>query len=152
MALTTSHKPGKQRKAFFNAPLHVRHKFMSALLSRELREKYGIRNLPVRKGDVVRVMRGKWAGHEGKVVRVDLKRVRIFVEGVQFKKPDGTPVYYPLHPSKVMIIKLDLSDPMRRRVIERRQKAKKEAITEEKGAKETGGEEAEEEKGGEKEG
>lgn len=130
MSLTKSHKPSKQRKALFNAPLHIRHKFMSAPLSPDLREKYGIRNLPVRKGDSVRVMRGKWAGHEGKVVRVDLKRIRIFVEGVQFKKPDGTPVYYPIHPSKVMIIKLDLSDPMRRRAIERKQKAKKEVITE----------------------
>ncbi len=142
MALTSSHKPSKQRKAFFNAPLHIRHKFMSAPLSPDLREKYGIRNLPVRKGDTVKVMRGKWAGHEGKVVRVDLKRTRIFIEGVQFKKPDGTPVYYPVHPSKVMIVKLDLSDPMRRRVIERRQKAKKEVITEVKEVKE-GGEEKE---------
>lgn len=135
MPLTTSHKPSKQRKAFFNAPLHIRHKFMSAPLSPDLRDKYGIRNLPVRKGDTVRVMRGKWAGHEGKVVRVDLKHIRIFVEGVQFKKADGTPVYYPIHPSKVMIVKLDLSDPMRRRVIERKQKAKKEAITEVKEVK-----------------
>ncbi len=137
MALTSSHKPSKQRKAFFNAPLHIRHKFMSAPLSPDLREKYGIRNLPVRKGDTVKVMRGKWAGHEGKVVRVDLKHIRIFIEGVQFKKPDGTPVYYPIHPSKVMIVKLDLSDPMRRRVIERKQKAKKEVITEVKEVKES---------------
>ncbi len=147
MALTASHKPSKQRKAFFNAPLHIRHKFMSAPLSRELREKYGIRNLPVRKGDTVRVMRGKWAGHEGKVVRADLRHVRIFVEGAQFKKPDGTPVYYPIHPSKVMIIKLDLSDPMRRRIIERRQKAKKEeeAIEEEVKEEKVGEKKAEEE-------
>ena len=126
MALTCSHKPGKQRKAFFNAPLHIRQKFMAAPLSRELREKYGVKRLPVRKGDVVRIMRGNWRGHEGKVVDVDLKRIRIFVEGVQIKKADGTPVYYPIHPSKVMIVKLDLSDPWRKRIIERRQKAKKE--------------------------
>ncbi len=126
MALTRSHKPGKQRKAFFNAPLHIRQKFMAAPLSRELREKYGVKRLPVRKGDVVRIMRGNWRGHEGKVVDVDLKRIRIFVEGVQIKKADGTPVYYPIHPSKVMIVKLDLSDPWRKRIIERRQKAKKE--------------------------
>ncbi len=131
MALTSSHKPSKQRKAFFNAPLHIRQKFVSAPLSRDLREKHGIRRLPVHKGDVVRIMRGDWAGHEGKVVEVDLKRVRLFIEGVQKKRADGTPVYYPIHPSKVMIVKLDLSDPWRRRVIERKQKAKKEALVEE---------------------
>ncbi len=123
MVLTSSSKPSKQRKALFNAPLHLRQKLLTAPLSRELREKYGIRRLPVRKGDVVRIMRGDWKGHEGKVVRVDLKKVRIYVEGVQRKKADQTPVYYPIHPSKVMIIKLDLSDKWRRKIIERKKKA-----------------------------
>ncbi len=130
MALTRSHKPSKQRKAYFNAPLHIRHKFLTAPLSKELREKYGVKRLPVRKGDVVRIMRGDWAGHEGKVVEVDLKRIRIFVEGVQIKRSDGTPVYYPIHPSKVMIVKLDLSDPKRREIIERKKKAKSESASE----------------------
>lgn len=146
MVLTRSSKPGKQRKALFNAPLHLRHKLLTAPLSRELREKYGIRRLPVRKGDVVRIMRGDWKGHEGKVVRVDLKKVRIYVEGVQRKKVDQTPVYYPTHPSKVMIIKLDLSDKWRRKMIERRKKALIETIeVEEQVGQEKGNEEKREE-------
>jgi large subunit ribosomal protein L24 len=104
-------------------PLHLRHKLFNAPLSRELREKYGVKRLPVRVGDVVIIMRGDFAGVEGKVVKVDLKRVRIFVEGVQIKKADGTPVYYPIHPSKVMIVKLDLSDKYRVKIIERRRRA-----------------------------
>ncbi len=128
MALTSSIKPGKQRKALFNAPLHLKKKMLSAPLSPDLREKYGIKRLPVRKGDTVRIMRGDWKGHEGKVVRVDIKRVRIFIEGVQRKKADQTPVYYPIHPSKVMIIKLDLSDKWRKKIIERRAKGLKTAI------------------------
>ena len=128
MVLTSSIKPGKQRKALFNAPLHLKKKMLSAPLSPELREKYGVKRLPVRKGDIVRIMRGDWKGHEGKVVRVDIKRVRIFVEGVQRKKADQTPVYYPIHPSKVMIIKLDLSDKWRKKIIERRAKGLKTAI------------------------
>jgi len=101
---------------------------MTAMLSPELREKYGIKRLPVRKNDVVRILRGNWAGHEGKVVEVDLKRLRIFVEGVTIKKADGTPRYYPIHPSKVMIVKLDLSDPKRKEIIERRRKAREELL------------------------
>jgi len=120
MALTRSKKPSKQRKALYNAPLHLRHKFMTAKLSDELAEKYGVKRLPVRKGDTVKILRGDWRGHEGKVVEVDLKRGRIFVEGVQVKKADGTLVYYPIHPSKVIITKLDLSDKYRMRIIERR--------------------------------
>ncbi len=129
MVLTRSAKPSKQRKALFNAPLHKRQKLVTAPLSRELREKYGVKRLPVRSGDTVRVMRGKWAGHEGKVVKVDLKKIRLHIEGVQIKKADGTPVYYPIHPSKVMIISLNLSDPLRREIIERK-KAKKEVSEE----------------------
>lgn len=126
---TTSSKPSAQRKALYNMPLHLRHKLFNALLSEELRNRYGVRRLPVRVGDVVRIMRGDFRGHEGKVVKVDLKRIRIFVEGVQIKKADGTPVYYPIHPSKVMIVKLDLSDKYRLKIIERRRKAKEEVQT-----------------------
>lgn len=123
--LTRSRQPRKQRKALFNAPLHKRQKLVSAPLSPELREKYGVRSLPVRKGDTVRVLRGTWAGHEGKVVRVDLRRARIYIDGITVRKADGTPRFYPVHPSKVMIISLDTGDKRRMTIIERRQKAKK---------------------------
>ena len=128
MALTKSSQPRKQRKAFFNAPLHIRQKFMTASLSPELREKLGIKRLPVHKGDVVRIMRGDWKGYEGKVIRVDLKRIRIYVEGVTIKRADGTPRYYPIHPSKVMIVKLDLSDKRRQEIIERKRKAREQLL------------------------
>ncbi len=129
MGFTTSIKPGKQRKKLFNLPLHLRHKLMNAPLSRDLREKYGVKRLPVRKGDTVRIMRGDWKGHEGKVVDVDLKKYRIYIEGVQRKKADQTPVYYPIHPSKVMIVKLDLSDKWRKKILERRAKGLKETVS-----------------------
>ena len=123
--LTRSRQPRKQRRAYFNAPLHKRQKLMSAPLSPELREKYGVRNLPVRVGDKVRVMRGDFKGHEGKVVKVDLKRYRIYVDGVVIKKASGETVFRPLHPSKVMIVELDLKDPWRKKIIERRAASRK---------------------------
>ena len=113
-------QPRKQRKFLHNAPLHLRNKIMSATLSRELREKYGVRNLPIRVGDKIKVMRGDFKGKEGKVVEVDLKRYRIHVEGVTQKKTDGTEVYYPLHPSNVMIVDLNLDDERREKIIKRR--------------------------------
>jgi len=119
MKAFSSH-PRKQRYILYNAPLHRRHALFNARLSKELAEKLGVKRLPVRVGDVVRILRGDWAGHEGKVVKVDYKRIRIFVEGVTIKKADGTPVYYPIHPSKVMIVKADVSDKVRRKIIERR--------------------------------
>jgi large subunit ribosomal protein L24 len=114
-----SAKPRKQRKRFFNLPLHLRQKQVSAHLSKELREKLKRRSLPVKVGDEVVVLRGDFKGKRGKVVKVDLKRYRIFVEGCTIRKSDGTQVYYPIHPSNVMIVSLDLSDPKRVEAIQR---------------------------------
>lgn len=120
VSLTESKKPSKMRKAFFNAPYHIRHKFMTAPLSDALKAEYGIKRLPVRKGDTVLIIRGDFAGHEGKVVRVDKKRVRIFVEGATRRKTSGSTVLVPIHPSKVVITKLDLTDKYRKEMIERK--------------------------------
>ncbi len=118
--LTASRQPRKQRLALLEAPLHVRQKLMAAPLSPELREKYGVRNMPVRKGDKVRIVRGDFKGREGSVVKVDLRRLRIYVDGVTIKKLDGTPRFVPIHPSKVVIVSLSLKDKRRRAMIERK--------------------------------
>ena len=114
-----SYLPRKQRKMLYNAPKHKRQKMMKAHLSDELYGKYGLRSLTIRKGDVVKVMRGKFKGHEGKVVRVNLKNMRVAVEGVTVRKVDNTAVQYWIHPSNLMLIKLDLSDPKRKEKIYR---------------------------------
>jgi len=119
MATKSSH-PRKQRKALFNMPLHKREKLVTAPLSSELREKYGIRNLPVVRGDEVRILRGSHAGTQGRVNRVDRKRVRLLIDGVTRERADGTPVFIPIHPSKVEITKLNLKDKKRKEMIERK--------------------------------
>jgi len=55
----------KQRKYQYNAPQHIRQKFVAVHLSKELRKKYSIRALPVRSGDKVTVLRGQFKGHVG---------------------------------------------------------------------------------------
>jgi len=114
----SSKKPSKQRKRFFNAPLHKRGKIMSVHLSPELREKYKVRSLPLRKGDKVRIMRGDAKGMEGKVVRVDRKKYRVYVEGVTRTNQRGEEVLIPIHYSNLMLIDLDLSDPWRKKKLE----------------------------------
>ncbi|RLG15702.1 50S ribosomal protein L24 [Nanoarchaeota archaeon] len=108
-----SKKPSKQRKYIYNAPLHLRRKLMAAHLSKELREKYKLRSLPVRKGDKVKVMRGKFKGTIGSVERVDLKNYRVYLDNVWIKKKDGSKVKFPIHPSNLMIVELNLSDKRR---------------------------------------
>ncbi len=112
--------PGKQRKRLFNAPAHIRHKLMGAPLSPELLAQKGIKTMPVRKGDTVRVMRGDHKGFEGKVSRVDLKNYRVYLEGLTREKVDGTAIFVGVHPSKVMIKTLNLDDKRRKAVMERK--------------------------------
>lgn len=45
----------KNRKRHFSAPSHIRRKLMSAPLSKELRQKYNVKTIPIRKDDEVQV-------------------------------------------------------------------------------------------------
>lgn len=121
----SSKKPSKQRKALYQAPLHKRHKLVSAHLSKELRKGMKKRSLPLRKGDEVLIMRGKFKGKTGKVSEVDLKKLRIFIEGIKRKKVSGEEVLVPFHPSKLLITEPVLEDARRKNIIDRAMKAKK---------------------------
>ncbi len=109
----TSSQPRKQRKSRYQAPLHLRHKFLGALLSDDLKEKHKIKTIPVRMGDTVRILRGDHRGTEGKVAGVDLENMTITVDGITVTKSDGTEVPRPVHPSNVMITKLEIKDERR---------------------------------------
>ena len=114
-----SSQPRKQRKYRHNAPLHIRRKFVSAHLSKELRKQFGKRSAPLRKGDEVTVVRGGFKGFSGNVERVDLKNSRIYIDGVKRKKVDGSEVSVHVHPSNVIVKKLSLEDKMRQKMFER---------------------------------
>jgi large subunit ribosomal protein L24 len=93
---------------------------MAAPLSPDLIKSKGVKALPVRKGDTVRVVRGDHLGFEGKINRVDLKRYRIFIEGLTREKVDGTNIFVSVHPSKVIIKNLKLDDKWRKVIVERK--------------------------------
>lgn len=111
--MTKSKQPRKQRKALYNAPLHKRQRQMSANLSEKLRIKHDRRSMPVRKGDTVEIMRGDFSGHKGKVEKVNLKRMRLQVEGATIKRTDGQDRFYPIAPSNVRITKMVTKDERR---------------------------------------
>ena len=120
----SSKQPKKQRKYLANAPLHLKKKFVSVNLSKELRKKHGKRNISVRKGDTVKIIRGKFKKKQGKVTEVKLKTSKVIIEGIQVKKQDGSKVNVKLQPSNLQIIELNLED--------RKRKIKKEIKTEKK--------------------
>jgi len=109
----------KQRKYVHNAPLHVKHKMMGSSLSKELKVEYGIRTVPVRKGDTVKIEAGNFKGKSGKVTKVSLAKMAVYVEGADVGRADGTRSLYPIHASNLTITKLETSDKRRVEKIER---------------------------------
>ena len=80
----------KNRKAHFTAPSSVRRVLMSAPLSTDLRSKYNVRSMPVRKDDEVQVVRGTYKGREGKVVQVYRRKWVIHIERITREKVNGS--------------------------------------------------------------
>jgi len=130
-------KPTKQRKRLYQASVSERHRRFSAPLSSKLKESHGTNSIPIRKGDTVMIMRGDRRNTEGKVTQIDTQKYRIFVEGANREKVDGTSIPVPIHPSKVMITRLNLDDKWRKKILERKGATEAEIVTEKPKKKET---------------
>ena len=109
----SSTQPRKQRKYRANAPLHIKRKMLGVNLSKELRKKHGRRSIPVRKGDIVKIMKGKFKKKQGKVLIVKTKTGKIYIEGMQVKKQEGSKVNVPFRAPNLQIIELNLDDKKR---------------------------------------
>ena len=112
----------KQRKYRFMAPLHIRQSFVSSHLSKELRSKYHKRSLQVRVGDKVKILRGQFRKKTATVERVDLKKTKVYLTGVDVFKRDGSKSLYPLDPSNLQIMELQLEDKQRKKILDRKTK------------------------------
>ena len=112
-AWVASKQVRKQRKYRYNAPLHIKHKFLNSNLSKPLREKYGKRSLPLRKGDEVLVTRGSFKKKKAKVTEINLRRSIIALEGIQRTKRDGTKVNVFFNPRALLITSVVIDDKER---------------------------------------
>lgn len=122
-----SKKPKKQRKTFYEKPLHQRQKEVSAHLDKKLAGELGLKAISLRKGDSVKVLRGDFKGKSGKIARIDLSKMRVFVEKIAKKKADGTETLVPLHASNLLLVSMDKSDEKR---LKRLKRAKKKTVKE----------------------
>jgi len=126
--MVKSMKPGKQRKAHYNAPIHQKRKRVAARLQLAKPDARfaGVRTVTVRVGDVVQVTRGDQAHggkrHGGKrnnepligaVLRIDAEKGRLYIEGVKASKADNKEEAVPVHVSNVVVTQLDESDRLR---------------------------------------
>jgi large subunit ribosomal protein L24 len=127
-----STQPRKQRKYTANAPLHIKKKMLSTNLSKELRKKFKIRNIEVRKGDTVKIMRGKFKKKTGKILEVNVKTSKVKIEGIQVKKQDGSKVNVRLWPSNLQIIELNTDDKKRMKRMNKETKEEKKTESKDK--------------------
>lgn len=124
-----SSKPKKQRRKHYSMKLHEIRKTVTGHLCKELRKKYGKRAIPLRKGDEVKIMKGKFKKKRGKITRVDYGKRKVFIEKINMKKADGSEIPVPFQASSLLVMSLMLDD-------ERRLKKKKSREAKEEKARE----------------
>lgn len=109
----------KMRKMHFTAPAGVRRKIMSSGLTKELRKMYNTRSLPLKRDDEVCVIRGRHKTREGRVVKINRQKFKIYIERVNRDRPNGEQTLVGIHPSNVVITKLKI-DPNRKKILDRK--------------------------------
>lgn len=111
----SSKSPRRQRKALYTADSFERRLRMGVPLSRELRSRFHRRAVPVRKGDTVRVLSGSFVGREERVAKVHRRDYRVTLDNVTLKTAEEKLKPLTLGVSNLVITRLNLSDPWRRR-------------------------------------
>jgi len=102
----SSKKARKQRKYRLNSPLHIKHKMISSHLSKELIKIYSRRSIPIRKNDLVRIVRGNNKGKSGKIEKVLLKKMKVCIEGITQSNKTGKTSFIPVDPSNLIVTSL----------------------------------------------
>ena len=113
-------QPSKERKRMYDAPKHVKSSMVGASLSTDLREKYKVRSIRIRKSDSVKVLRGEYKGVEGKITKVFVEDGKINVDGVTHEKIAGGTVPIKIHASNVIVTSLNMDDSWRRKKLEKK--------------------------------
>lgn len=113
-------RPSRNRAFKRNTPYHHRKAVFNVHLSKDLRAKYGVRALPIRKDDTALILRGKFAGLQKRVTNVSFKKSKIQLEGIKTTKTDGTELFHYVDPSNCLLTGLSKLDSGRKAIIDRR--------------------------------
>jgi large subunit ribosomal protein L24 len=120
MEKTISRQPRKLRKAMYRSKIHELKRNISIHLSKELRKTMKKRSALAKKGDKVRVLTGEFRKREGKIIDVNVKTGKIYIEQLIIKKQGGKEKPVAIEPSNCIL--LEWAEPRKK---ERRAKAKK---------------------------
>ena len=125
-----SSKPRKQRYFRFNAAMHLRQHFVHAHVDKELRARLGLkpRAVQISRGDTVKIMSGSKKGTSGKVVQVNLKTGRIYLDSLLKKNAKGKEFSVGISANNVYITALNLTDKIRAAKLNLKQQVEAKAI------------------------
>lgn len=106
------------RKKFYEAKLHERKNLMNVHLSKDLKTKLKTkkRAMLINKGDGVRIARGAHKNKNAKVAKVNYNKLKVFLEGISCKNAKGTEKLIPFHPSKLILIDINMSKDRKKKL------------------------------------
>lgn len=124
MVRVKSKKPSKQRNALRKIKNHQVSKLFTVRLDENLQTEYGVKRLPLRKDDSVRIVSGQFEGIEGKVLDIFKKTRKVTIEEATLQKKDGSNYFVPIPVSKIVLTKFGQKkmDPWREKIIDRKEK------------------------------
>ena len=107
-------KPSKMRnKQIYYATMQNASKQLSCALSKDLRKKYGKRSARIIEGDTASIVRGEFAGVDGKVTKISIADRGVNIEGVKKEKLKGEKFDVYVHTTNIVISGLNSDDKWR---------------------------------------
>jgi large subunit ribosomal protein L24 len=106
--------PRKMRnQQIYYATMKTASKQLSCALSKELRKKYGKRSTRILKGDTAKIIRGEFAGVDGKVTKISIPDRGVNIEGVKKEKLKGDKFDVYVRTANIVVTALDTEDKWR---------------------------------------
>jgi len=106
--------PRKMRNhQIYYATMKTASKQLSCSLSKDLRKKYGKRSARIIEGDTARIVRGEFAGVDGKVTKISIADRGVNIEGVKKEKLKGEKFDVYVHTTNIVISGLNSEDKWR---------------------------------------
>ena len=112
--MNRSSLPRKTRnQQIYYAAMQTASKQLSCALSKELRKKYGKRSARIIEGDTAKIVRGEFAGVDGKVTKISIPDRGVNIEGVKKEKLKGDKFDVYVHTTNIILSALSTSDKWR---------------------------------------
>jgi large subunit ribosomal protein L24 len=109
----SSHPRKTRNHQIYYATMQRASKQLSGSLSKELRKKYGKRSARIIEGDTVKIVRGEFAGVDGKITKISIPDRGVNIEGVKKEKLKGDKFDVYVHTTNIILTSLSTSDKWR---------------------------------------